>query len=435
MSKPNQKTQRLRSVKDKDNQDSGKPHTPTVTQVSLTKYITHKELPTTQIGPKDSKKRKKNSGEIPPDKRHHKSQEISGNMDVNTQNGDLIKEDNNVQTVPVNTETLVNTANLQDHFNEMKQRLSCSITNNVAANVTQNLQGTINSFDSTLRTAMESMTSAVTKLIESNEAMIKHKETMDGLTQENRTLTTRINRLENEHYKLKHKFDKIENKELEHSVILQGIEEQDDEDETQLTEFVYYELSYTIDSHSEHERWRQIKQMEITRCKRLGTYGRDKTRPVRVEFQHRLDVEYILSNKKHLRRGVYADKAYTAEVENKRCMLRPILKAARQIPAYQKRCRLDADELVILGKHYTVDRLNKLPPDLNVFNLTSKNNEDTIGYFGQLNPLSNFHPAPFTVNGVHYICSEQFIQHTKAILFKDYITAQKNFKCNNSSRM
>ena len=340
-------------------------------------------------------------------------------MDVNTQNGDLIKEDNNVQTVPVNTETLVNTANLQDHFNEMEQRLSCSITNNVTANVTINLQGTINSFYSTLRTAMESMTSAVTKLIESNEAMLKHKETIDGLTQENRTLKTRINRLENEHYKLKDKLDKIENKELEHSVILQGIEEQDDEDETQLTKFVYYELSYTIDSHSEHERWRQIKQMEITRCKKLGTYGRDKTRPVR------LDVEYILSNKKHLRRGVYADKAYTAEVENKRHMLRPILKSARQIPAYQKRCRLDVDELVILGKHYTVDRLNKLPPDLNVFNLTSKNNEDTIGYFGELNPLSNFHPAPFTVNGVHYICSEQFIQHTKAILFKDYITAQK----------
>ena len=40
-------------------------------------------------------------------------------------------------------------------------------------------------------------------------------------------------------------------------------------------------------------------------------------RLIRVEFQHRLDVEYILSNKLHLRRGVYADKAYTAEVESK----------------------------------------------------------------------------------------------------------------------
>ena len=100
------------------------------------------------------------------------------------------------------------------------------------------------------------------------------------------------------------------------------------------------------------------------------------------------------------------DKAYTAEVESKRRMLRPILKAAWQIPAYQRRCRLEADELVIQGKHYTVDKLDKLPTKLNVFNLTSKSNESTIGYFGELNPLSNFHPAPFMVNGIHYICSE-----------------------------
>ena len=168
----------------------------------------------------------------------------------------------------------------------MEQRLSCSITNNVTANVTHNLQGTMNSFDTTLCTAMESMTSAVTRLIESNEAMIKHKETMDDLTQENRTLATRI-------------------------------EEQEEEDETQLTKYVYYELSYTIGSQSEHERWRQIKQIEITRCRRIGTFNRDKIRPVRVEFQHRLDVEYILSNKRHLKWGVYMDKTYTAEVESK----------------------------------------------------------------------------------------------------------------------
>ena len=164
---------------------------------------------------------------------------------------------------------------------------------------------------------MKSMTSAVTRLIESNEAMIKHKETMDDLTQENRTLATRINRLENEHYKLKDKFDKMEDKELEHSIILQGIEEQEEEDKTGLTEYVYYELSYTIDSQSEHERWRQIKQMEITRCRRIGAFNHDRARVVRVEFQHRLDVEYILSNKRHLRWEVYTDKAYTNEIESK----------------------------------------------------------------------------------------------------------------------
>ena len=165
-------------------------NTPTVTQVSLTKYITHKESPFTQIGQKDSKKRKKNSSEIPPDKRHHESKENSENMSIDPQNNDLIN-------------TQVNTQN---------NRLIDGETPKTSVNTRY-----FHSFGSTLHTAMESMTSAVTRLIESNEAMIKHKETMDDLTQENRTLATRINRLENEHYKLKDKFDRIENKELEHS--------------------------------------------------------------------------------------------------------------------------------------------------------------------------------------------------------------------------
>ena len=135
MSKPIQKTQRLRSIRDKDNQDN-KLHTPTTTQVSLTKYITHKELPATHIGPKDSKKRKKNSGEIPLDKRHHESQETTGKMDVNTHNVGSSTIDSSKQRGLVSTDNIVNTENLHEHLNAMEQRLSCSITNNVTANVT-----------------------------------------------------------------------------------------------------------------------------------------------------------------------------------------------------------------------------------------------------------------------------------------------------------
>ena len=314
MSRPTQRTQRPKKQKDQEAKEA-ESNTPTITQVPLTKYITHKDSPRIQSEQttKENKKHKKNSGENPPDKRHHKSTEKI--MSVNPQNREMI----NTQNTPLNEVPMptVNTENLQKQLSAMEQRLSNNITNNVTITVTQNLQGTINSFDTALWTAMESMTSVVTRLIESNEAMIKHKETMDDLTQENRTLATRINRLENEHYKLKDRFDKIENKELEHSIILQGIEEQEEEDETNLTEYVYYELSYTIDSQNEHERWKQIKEIEITRCKRIGIFNHDRARPVKVEFKHHLDVEYILSNKRHLRWGVYADKAYTQEIESK----------------------------------------------------------------------------------------------------------------------
>ena len=46
----------------------------------------------------------------------------------------------------------------------------------------------------------------------------------------------------------------------------------------------------------------------------------------------------------------------------------------------------------------------------------------TIGFFGELNPLSNFHLTPFKIHGIHYHSSEQFIQQQKCKMFGDQET-------------
>ena len=107
---------------------------------------------------------------------------------------------------------------------------------NVMTNVTNNLNTTIIGLDNTLKTAMEMMTMAVNKLIESNRIMIQHKLVMDNLTEENQALSTQINRLETEYLKLRDKFSQFECKELEYCVMLHGIGEVDDEDENSLRE-------------------------------------------------------------------------------------------------------------------------------------------------------------------------------------------------------
>ena len=53
-----------------------------------------------------------------------------------------------------------------------------------------------------------------------------------------------------------------------------------------------------------------------------------------------------------------------------------------------------------------------------------KTTEDSIGFFGELCPLSNFHRSPFLYNEVNYHSSEQMIQHMKAKVFGDKV-AQK----------
>ena len=80
---------------------------------------------------------------------------------------------------------------------------------------------------------------------------------------------------------------------------------------------------------------------------------------------------------------------------------------------------MEKDILVIKGKRYNVNELHKLPKSLKPANVTSRTSDSVYGYFGELNPLSNFFPAPFKYGDMSFHCSEQFIQFKKAELFKD----------------
>ena len=82
---------------------------------------------------------------------------------------------------------------------------------------------------------------------------------------------------------------------------------------------------------------------------------------------------------------------------------------------------MEGSKLVIKGKKYDSTNLHLLPDDINGFRATSKVDEDAnvLGFFGELNPLSNFHPVIFSINGVTYHSSEQYIQHQKSLLFGD----------------
>ena len=86
---------------------------------------------------------------------------------------------------------------------------------------------------------------------------------------------------------------------------------------------------------------------------------------------------------------------------------------------------MEDEKLIIDGKTYTVDNLDQLPASLNVVNLTSKSNEEYFACFGELNPLSNFHPANFVLHGRKFTSAKKYIQYRKASYFDDFVTANK----------
>ena len=202
--------------------------------------------------------------------------------------------------------------------------------------------------------------------------MMEQRANMDSLTTENRVLSSEIEKLNYKQSKLKKKLDRIENRGLENCLLLKGIGENIDEDPSNLMNIVYHKLSKPIDASNEREWLRQIREMNITKCSRIVWFQKDRTRPISLEFQYQQDIEYLLSNRKYLRPGVYLDKEYNAETDRKRRLLRPILKAARAHKDYEKKSRMEEEKLIIDGKTYTVDNLDQLPASLNVVNLTSK---------------------------------------------------------------
>ena len=63
---------------------------------------------------------------------------------------------------------------------------------------------------------------------------------------------------------------------------------------------------------------------------------------------------------------------------------------------------MDGLNLIIKGRNYTGKNLYQLPEEINSFKAPSKSEGNILGFFGELNPLSNFHPTPFTINGQKY---------------------------------
>ena len=113
------------------------------------------------------------------------------------------------------------------------------------------------------------------------------------------------------------------------------------------------------------------------------------------------------------------DYEYDQETIKNRKLLYPILKTARNTEGYKGQCKLERDVLTIKGKCYTVKNIGELPTDLSGFHVSNKSNKDTYAFFGELNPFSNFHHSPFTLNNISYPTSEHFIQSEKAKHYRD----------------
>ena len=80
---------------------------------------------------------------------------------------------------------------------------------------------------------------------------------------------------------------------------------------------------------------------------------------------------------------------------------------------------MSGPHIVIDGKHFHHHNIHTLPLDLEATSVTSKSDQSTYAFFGELNPLSNFHSCKFIYENEEFHSSEQLIQFKKAEFCND----------------
>ena len=306
----------------------------------------------------------------------------------------------------------------------MEMRLEKSLTTNLTASLTTSLTTSISTnlqsiIDKSLNDALEKMTSKMTELIALDPIIKKQQSNVSFLKHENYRLTKQVSVLEMEHDKLKHKLNQVDQRSLDHCLVMKGIHEMAKENEKDCIELVYSALANTIEAEDENDHKQAARKMEIRRAKRIGRFNENYDRPISIEFTFKHDADYIMENRSYLESGIYVDRECTSDIKYKRKLLQPILRAARNHEDYKGRCWMDIDKLVILGRTYGLHNLTQLPDKLKPFNVTSKETDECIGFFGALNLLLNFYPAKFMIGDETYISTEQYMQAQKAEYFKD----------------
>ena len=173
--------------------------------------------------------------------------------------------------------------------------------------------------------------------------------------------------------------------------------------------------------------------IQIARSHRLGPYQPKRKTPWPIIFKlvNPADREMIWSKRVSLKGSrVWLSEDYPSEIDRKRQLLWPYVRAARlgnpDNPDSHTTAYLREDKIVINKKSY--DQIESLPKYVlrNYENPPAmKKSEEITLFFTKKSPLSNFFPCHFNVDDIDYSSAEQYISYHKALLYDTTDVAAK----------
>ena len=199
--------------------------------------------------------------------------------------------------------------------------------------------------------------------------------------------------LKKENLELREQLSHIETQQMRNNIVINGMAKTKWEPYEVTKTRVYEMIASTLPIADLKLAMEEAKKVDLVCCSRIGRYQMNRARPISVTLSKYDDKETIMKNKKNLLDGIYINYEYPIEVRKNRDKLRPILRLTKGLPHYREKCRMSGDKLSINGVSYTVNDLNKLPPDLAPYLMAQNENEEYIAFHRELSPWSNFHKS------------------------------------------
>ena len=126
--------------------------------------------------------------------------------------------------------------------------------------------------------------------------------------------------MEQKHHRLQNRVVNIENELFSSNLIFSGIPEGENEEGPECYRLIIEAIANTINAQTREKQLQTARWIPIKKS-RLGKYNSHRGRLLVVHFVYHEDCEYLLANRSYLPDGVFLDRQYSEETENKRRIL------------------------------------------------------------------------------------------------------------------
>ena len=104
--------------------------------------------------------------------------------------------------------------------------------------------------------------------------------------------------------------------------------------------------------------------LQIDMVTQLGKYTGEKNGPILVTFVMLQDQNLILKNKANLPKCVYVEEDFPSEIQERRNLLRPMVRLAVNLRNYKGKVTLWYDKMILNNKKHGVNDLSQLPREI-----------------------------------------------------------------------